>query len=57
MDTLVESGETLTGVTLRAKAATAAAKTSLQVHGALGYTWEYDAQLYLKRSKWVKAAL
>ncbi len=28
----------------------------IELHGALGYTWEYDAQLYLKRSKWVKAA-
>ncbi len=27
----------------------------VQLHGALGYTWEYDAQLFLKRSKWVKA--
>jgi len=27
----------------------------IQLHGALGYTWEYDAQLFLKRSKWVKA--
>ena len=22
------------------------------LHGGIGYTWEYDAQLYLKRSKW-----
>ena len=28
----------------------------IELHGALGYTWEYDAQLYLKRSKWAKAA-
>ncbi len=28
----------------------------IELHGALGYTWEYDAQLFLKRSKWVKAA-
>jgi len=27
----------------------------VELHGAIGYTWEYDAQLYLKRSKWVKA--
>ena len=27
----------------------------IELHGAIGYTWEYDAQLYLKRSKWVKA--
>jgi alkylation response protein AidB-like acyl-CoA dehydrogenase len=27
----------------------------VEFHGAVGYTWEYDAQLYLKRSKWVKS--
>jgi alkylation response protein AidB-like acyl-CoA dehydrogenase len=27
----------------------------IELHGAFGYTWEYDAQLYLKRSKWVKS--
>ena len=26
------------------------------LHGAIGYTAEYDAQLYLKRSKWVRSA-
>jgi len=26
------------------------------LHGGIGYTWEYDAQLYLKRMKWVRAA-
>ena len=26
------------------------------LHGAIGFTAEYDAQLYLKRSKWVRAA-
>jgi len=24
----------------------------VQLHGAVGFTWEYDIQLYLKRSKW-----
>jgi alkylation response protein AidB-like acyl-CoA dehydrogenase len=28
----------------------------IELHGALGTTWEYDAQLYLKRSKWVKSS-
>ncbi len=28
----------------------------VQLHGAVGYTLEYDIQLYLKRSKWVRAA-
>jgi alkylation response protein AidB-like acyl-CoA dehydrogenase len=27
---------------------------AIQLHGAIGYTEEYDAQLYLKRSKWVR---
>jgi alkylation response protein AidB-like acyl-CoA dehydrogenase len=27
----------------------------IELHGAFGYTWECDAQLYLKRSKWVKS--
>ncbi|MCH2170753.1 acyl-CoA/acyl-ACP dehydrogenase [Myxococcota bacterium] len=26
----------------------------VQLHGAVGYTMEYDAQLYLKRSKWFR---
>ena len=32
------------------EAALAAAKTSLQVHGAIGYTWECDAQIWMKRA-------
>ncbi len=31
-------------------AATEAARVSLQVHGAIGYTWECDLHLFLKRS-------
>lgn len=27
---------------------------SIQLHGGIAYTWEYDAQLYLKRSKWAR---
>ncbi len=27
----------------------------IELHGAIGYTWEHDAQLYLKRSKWAKS--
>ena len=26
----------------------------VQLHGAVGYTIEYDIQLYLKRSKWAR---
>jgi len=28
----------------------------IQLHGGIGYTWEYDAQLYLKRAKWMRPA-
>ena len=27
----------------------------IQLHGGIGYTWEYDAQLYLKRAKWARS--
>jgi alkylation response protein AidB-like acyl-CoA dehydrogenase len=30
---------------------THAAKENIQIHGGLGYTWEHDAHLYLKRAK------
>jgi alkylation response protein AidB-like acyl-CoA dehydrogenase len=32
----------------------AAGVMGVQLHGGVGYTWEYDIQLYLKRSKWVR---
>ncbi|MFI1927944.1 acyl-CoA dehydrogenase family protein [Streptomyces sp. NPDC020377] len=34
-----------------ADAFTHAAKENLQIHGGIGYTWEHDAHLYLKRAK------
>ncbi|MFN2538059.1 MAG: acyl-CoA dehydrogenase family protein, partial [Mycobacteriales bacterium] len=33
------------------EAFTHAAKESIQVHGGIGFTWEHDAHLYLKRAK------
>ena len=30
---------------------TRAAKENIQIHGGIGYTWEHDAHLYLKRAK------
>ena len=32
------------------EAALGNAKTCIQVHGGMGYTWEVDAHLYLKRA-------
>jgi alkylation response protein AidB-like acyl-CoA dehydrogenase len=37
---------------LAGEAATVNAKTATQVHGGMGFTWEVDVHLYLKRS-WV----
>ncbi|MEV6486063.1 acyl-CoA dehydrogenase family protein [Streptomyces sp. NPDC051576] len=34
-----------------ADAFTRAAKENIQIHGGIGYTWEHDAHLYLKRAK------
>ncbi len=36
-------------------AATFAARRTLQTHGAMGYTWEYDLQIWMKRA-WAGAA-
>lgn len=37
-------------------AASLASRVALQVHGAIGYTWEHDVQLWMKRS-WSLSAL
>jgi alkylation response protein AidB-like acyl-CoA dehydrogenase len=37
---------------LAGDAALGNAKTSFQVHGGMGFTWEVDVHLYLKRA-WV----
>ena len=39
-----------------AETAVRAAELCLHVHGGYGYTLEYDAQLYLKRAKWMRPA-
>ena len=33
------------------RAFTRAAKECIQIHGGIGYTWEHDAHLYLRRAK------
>jgi alkylation response protein AidB-like acyl-CoA dehydrogenase len=33
------------------QAFTHAAKECIQIHGGIGYTWEHDAHLYLRRAK------
>ena len=38
------------------EAITRAGIDAIQLHGAVGYTEEYDIQLYLKRSKWARPA-
>ena len=53
--------EELSLATSRAKAYAAKAFTQvgidgIQLHGAVGYTLEFDIQLYLKRSKWARPA-
>jgi alkylation response protein AidB-like acyl-CoA dehydrogenase len=30
---------------------TRAAKENIQIHGGIGFTWEHDAHLHLKRAK------
>jgi alkylation response protein AidB-like acyl-CoA dehydrogenase len=40
---------------LASDAADIAARVALQVHGAIGYTWECDLHLYMKRA-WVQSA-
>jgi alkylation response protein AidB-like acyl-CoA dehydrogenase len=40
---------------LASDAATAAARIALQVHGAIGYTWEHDLHLWMKPA-WSLAA-
>ena len=43
------------GLVAAADAATLGARRTLQVHGAMGYTWEYDLQIWMKRV-WAEAA-
>jgi alkylation response protein AidB-like acyl-CoA dehydrogenase len=38
-------------------AARTVASLGLQVHGGIGFTWEHDIHLFLKRAKWGEATL
>jgi len=31
-------------------------EAAIQVHGGIGFTWEYDLHLYLRRAKSIQAA-
>ena len=39
------------------EAAVRNAKAAIQVHGGMGFTWEVDAHLYLKRAWWLDTVL
>jgi len=43
--------ETQAAKVLALKAALSSAGACIQVHGALGVTWEFDAHLYLSRAR------
>ena len=58
--TIEEDPEAGPAAVSRAKAYAADAFTrigidGIQLHGGVGYTLEYDIQLYLKRSKWARS--
>jgi 3-oxochol-4-en-24-oyl-CoA dehydrogenase len=44
-------------VVLAVPAADEAAQLNIQVHGGIGFTWEHDAHLYLRRATLLKAVL
>jgi alkylation response protein AidB-like acyl-CoA dehydrogenase len=57
--TLDENTDDVSVAASRAKAYAAEAFARMgiegvQIHGGVGFTWEYDIQLYLKRSKWFR---
>jgi alkylation response protein AidB-like acyl-CoA dehydrogenase len=35
----------------------AVAEEMIQLHGVVGFTWEYDCHLFSRRAKWLSAAL
>jgi alkylation response protein AidB-like acyl-CoA dehydrogenase len=40
-----------------AEVAPAVCETAIQCHGGIGFTWEYDLHLYLRRAKLIQTAL
>jgi len=43
-------------ISLASEAGPSICETAIQVHGGIGFTWEYDLHLYLRRAKVVQAA-
>jgi alkylation response protein AidB-like acyl-CoA dehydrogenase len=52
LDEGIERREASVAKALAGEAAITNGKTATQVHGGMGYTWEVDIHLYLKRA-WV----
>ena len=40
------------GTTLATEAYRYCAQEAIQLHGGVGFTWEYDPQLHFKRAQW-----
>jgi len=49
-DTLTRAVDVSQAKTMAADAAVLGAKTALQIHGAIGYTWEVDLHMWMKRA-------
>jgi hypothetical protein len=48
---------TATAKVAASEAARIVAQDGIQVHGGIGFTWEHDMHLYLRRAKWCEMFL